>query len=100
VVGGALHYASLRLIKDRCQETNEFALQYLQLIKHVSDSRKVDVLELQGQLQKSQHDRAALEESKNSAEAKLQVALEEMERLRATSQQQIQEYRTSLGLAS
>jgi hypothetical protein len=87
------------LIKDGSQETNEFATQFLQLIKHVSDSRKVDVLELQGQLRKSQHEMAAMEESRNSAEAKLQAALKEMERLRATSQQQIEDYRTGLGLA-
>jgi hypothetical protein len=41
----------------------------------------------------------AMEESRNSAEAKLQAALKEMERLRATSQQQIEDYRTGLGLA-
>lgn len=98
-VGGALHYASPRLIKDGCQETNDLASQFLQLIKQVSDSRKVDVLELQGQLRKHQQEMASMEESKNSAEARLQVALKEMEQLKMTTQQQIQEYRASLGLA-
>ena len=97
--GGALHYASPRLIKDGCQETNDFASQFLQLIKHVSDSRKVDVLELQGQLRKSQQEISAMQESQNSTEAKLQAALKEMETLKAISQQQIQQYRANLGLA-
>jgi len=83
------------LIKDGCQETNELASQFLQLIKHVSDSRKVDVLELQSQLRKSQQEIATIEESRNSAEVKLQAALQD--NLRA--QELIEQYRASLGLA-
>jgi hypothetical protein len=99
-VGGALHYASPRLIKDGCQDTNDIASQFLQLIKHVSESRKIDVLELQGQLQKSQQEMAEMKESQDFTEAKLQAALKEMETLKAlTSRQQIQEYRSGLGLA-
>ena len=96
-VGAALHYASPRLIKDGRQETNELASQFLQLIKDVSDSRKIDVLELQTQLRKSQHEMATMEESRISTEAKLQAALKELESMRA--QEHIEQYRASLGLA-
>jgi hypothetical protein len=65
------------------------------LIKHVSDSRKVDVLELQSQLRKSQQEIVTIEESRNSAEVKLQAALQD--NLRA--QELIEQYRASLGLA-
>jgi hypothetical protein len=94
-----LHYASPRLRKDGLQETNDLASQFLQLMKRVSDSRKIDVLELQGELQKSQQEITAMQESKEHAEAQLQVALQEIEMLKATSQQKIQAYRASLGLA-
>lgn len=67
-------------------------------MKRVSDSRKIDVLELQGQLQKSQQEMTAMQESKEHTEAQLQAALQEIEILKATSQQKIQAYRTSLGL--
>jgi hypothetical protein len=87
------------LRKDGLQETNDLASQFLQLMKRVSDSRKIDVLELQGELQKSQQEITAMQESKEHAEAQLQVALQEIEMLKATSQQKIQAYRASLGLA-
>jgi hypothetical protein len=97
--GGALHYASPRLRKDGLQETNDFASQFLQLMKRVSESRKVDVLELQGQLQKSQQEMFTMQESKEHTESQLLAALREIEMLKATSQQQIEGYRVSLGLA-
>ena len=68
-------------------------------MKRVSDSRKTDVLELQGQLQKSRQEVIGMQESKEHAEAQLQAALQENEMLKATSQQNIQAYRASLGLA-
>lgn len=77
--------------KDGRQEANDYASQFLQLVKNVSDSRKVDVLELQGQLRKSQQEAA-------DTGAKLQAALKDLEALKATNDQQIQEYRASLGL--
>jgi predicted nuclease with TOPRIM domain len=87
------------LRKDGRQGTNDLASQFLHLIKQVTDSRKVDVLELQGQLQKSQQEMMALEDSKTRAEAKLQAALKELEAMKTTSQQQLQMYRANLGLA-
>lgn len=68
-------------------------------MKQVSESRKVDVLELQGQLRKSQQEIAAVQESKATAEAQLHVALRELETMKTTNQQQIQAYRATLGLA-
>jgi len=96
---GALHYASPRLIKDGRQETNAFATQFLQLMKQVSDARKVDVLELQGKLQKTEREMTAIEESKKNAEVMLEAALEELQALKAKNDQQIQDYRSRLGLA-
>jgi len=86
------------LRKDGLQETNELALQFLQLMKRVSDSCKIEVLELQGQLRKSQHEMSAMQESKGLAEAQLQVALQEIEILKAMTQQKFQAYCAVLGL--
>lgn len=97
-LGGALHYASPRLRKDGRQETNDFASKFLHLLKNVSDSRKVDVLELQGQLRKTQQEMSVMQESKIDAEARLQAALTELETLKTTNQQKIQGYRATLGL--
>jgi hypothetical protein len=41
----------------------------------------------------------AMEESKELAEAQLQAALQEIDILKATSQQKIQAYRATLGVA-
>ena len=99
-LGGALHYASPRLRKDGRQDTNNFASQFLELMKGVSDARKVDVLALQSQLRKSQQEIAAMQQSNVDVQQKLQAALKKIDTMQTTSQQQIQDYRTSLGLSS
>ena len=68
-------------------------------MKCILDLYKIDVLELQSELQKSQQEITAMQESKEHAEAQLQVALQEIEILKATSPQKIQAYHPSLGLA-
>lgn len=99
-LGAPLHYASPRLRKDGRQETNTFASDFLQLMKNVSESRKVDVLKLQGQLRKTELDMAIMQQSKEQTEAQLHSALQELATLKRTNPQQIQDYRATLGLAA
>jgi SMC interacting uncharacterized protein involved in chromosome segregation len=78
------------------------ATQFLQLIRQVSDARKVDVLELQNKLRRSERDKAQMEQSKNVAEQKLQAAVDEIEALKAKNEKELQFVRNhcqDLGLA-
>jgi SMC interacting uncharacterized protein involved in chromosome segregation len=100
--GKPLHYASPRLRKEGHHNTNELATQFLQLIRQVSDARKVDVLELQNKLRRSERDKAQMEQSKNVAEQKLQAAVDEIEALKAKNEKELQfvrNHRQDLGLA-
>ncbi|HEY8733852.1 MAG TPA: hypothetical protein VIL90_04755 [Puia sp.] len=67
-------------------------------MRQVSESRRVDVRQLQTQLQQSRQENAAMEASKGDVEARLEQALKEIEALKGTSLEQIQEYRANLGL--
>jgi len=98
-LGAPLHYTSPHLHKDGRQETNTFASDFLQLMKNVSESRKVDVLKLQGQLRKTELDMAIMQQSKEQTEAQLHSALQELATLKRTNPQQIQD-RATLGLAA
>ena len=67
-------------------------------MRQVTELRKVDVRQLQGQLHQSQQAIAAIEASKEEVEARLEQVLQEIQALKDTSQERIQDYRVSLGL--
>lgn len=67
-------------------------------MRQVSESRRVDIRQLQSQLQKSQLEIAAVEATKDEIEMKLEQALKEIEALKGTSLERIQDYRANLGL--
>ena len=68
-------------------------------MKQVSELRRVDVRQLQGELQKSQQAIATIEASKGEVESRLEQALKEIEALKGTSLDRIRNYRANLGLA-
>lgn len=86
--GKPLHYASPRLRKDGQMNTNEFATQFLQLIRQVTEARKINVLELQNQLRRSEQEKAVIEESKVNAELKLRAVVDELEALKARNERE------------
>lgn len=99
--GPPLHYASPRLRRDGREGTNDLATEFLELMKHVSDARKVDLLEVSTQLRKSQEEATRLQEMKNDAEVKLQTANEELGALKDRNERDaklIREYQERLGL--
>ena len=95
----ALHYTSPHLKKDGRQETNKLATQFLQLIKQVSDNRKIDVLELQNKLKNTEREKEAIEESKRLAETRLKEAVEKLETVKMRNEQAIHDYHLRLSLA-
>ena len=71
-----------------------FATDFLLLMKRLQDARKVDVLDLQHQLQKSQEEKATIQE----AEKELQATVEQLQADKERNDLLIQEYRSQLGL--
>ena len=99
--GQPLHYASPRLRKDGRRATDELATQYLELIKQVSEARKVDLLEVSKKLKQSQQDTTRMQDLKNEAELKLKTAVDELGDLKVKSQRDaelILNYKKRLGL--
>jgi hypothetical protein len=92
--GGTLHYASPRLKKDGRGEIGPFTTQYLQILKNIQDVRKVDVLQLQDKLMKTQQEKDAAQQS----ETKLRVELDQLHSEKEKAEILIQEYRSRLGL--
>lgn len=96
--GAPLHYASPRLRKDGLHEANALATQFLQLMKQVSDGRKVDILDLQKQLLDSEREKGELQKTQGDMESRLQAAVEELKNVKEREQRAIEEYRQQLGL--